>query len=696
MRVSNYMTPEVIVLRPDNTIYDASCLFVEKKIDGAPVVDEEGRIVGLITKTHLLRSITQHIPSSTLLTEIMTKKVNTILHDDDIRKIDIMYNGRYPVMENDQLIGFITKSDIMVALYQIIDEITGQMEAVIQSTYNPIISVNRQGAIVIWNQAVEEATGLKKRDVIGQFINDIIPENGLLKIVATGEMELGVRLPIGDNVMITNRAPVFKNGEITGAVAVLYDISELERISKELEYVKIMNREMDAIIDSSFDGLYITDGQGVTMRVNKAIERVTGLGAEELINKSMDELVDNGVFSSSGTIMALKEKKAVTTSISTITGKQLLVSSNPVFDGKGQVFCVVTNVRDISELNQLKKKVEELEGLKNHFQLQLNQLKTKLSGQLIYASQAMENVICKSMKVAEVDSTVLIKGESGVGKELIAEVIHSNSKRKKGPFIKINCAAIPENLLESELFGYEAGAFTGARNDGKPGFFELANLGTILLDEIGDLPIHLQVKLLRVLQEREIIRVGGTKPIPVDVRIIAMTNRNLEKMVKNSEFRKDLYYRINVIPIYVPALRERKTDIPFLIQHFIRKYNERYELNKSMELSAIDILTEYNWPGNIRELENLIEQLIVITNEEFISISDIPSTFIKAELIEEDRGYILVKGIVPLQTGVEIVEELLIRKAMESTSTCYKVAKILKVNPSTISRKARKYGIKIN
>lgn len=695
MRVSQFMTSEVIVLRPETTVYEATSLFLDKKIDGAPVISDDGQLIGLVTKTHLLRTITKNLPNSTPIKEIMTNQVITASPEDDIRKIDIMYNGRYPVMKDDQLVGFITKSNIMLALYQIIDEISGQMETVIQSTYNPIIAIDRHGIIGIWNQAAEKVTGLKHKDVIGKFINEIIPESELLKVVETGTMELGVHLRIRNTSLITNRAPVIKNGAITGAVAVLYDVSELERISRELEYVKIMNREMDAIIDSSFDGLYITDGQGVTVRINKAIKRITDLGEKELLYKSMYELVNNGILSRSASIMVLKEKKPITTTLTTVTGKQLLVSATPVYDEEGNIFRVVTNVRDISELNQLKQRLEQLEGLKNHFEFQMKQLQAKLSGKLIYANQPMEKLIYQAMKIAEVDSTVLIWGESGVGKELIAEIIHTNSQRQKGPFVKLNCAAIPENLLESELFGYESGAFTGARREGKPGLFEVANSGTLLLDEIGDLPLHLQVKLLRVLQEREIIRVGGIRSIPVDVRIIAMTNRNLEEMVNHGQFREDLFYRLNVVPIHVPPLRDRKNDIPLLIRYFIQQFNQRYTLDKSMDGSVIDLLTQYDWPGNIRQLENLIERLVVTSSKDLINSQDIPPVFFRPENLEGDSSIIL-KEILPLKDAVETLEQLLIRKAMEKAPSCHQVAKILEVNPSTISRKARKYGIKIS
>ena len=372
------------------------------------------------------------------------------------------------------------------------------------------------------------------------------------------------------------------------------------------------------------------------------------------------------------------------------------VSATPVFDENGEIFRVVTSVRDISELNMLKQKVEQLEGLNKHFEFQMNEMKIRLSENLVLKNQEMEKIVYQAMKIAEVDSTVLISGESGVGKEVIGNIIQRNSIRSKGPFVKLNCAALPENLLESELFGYEPGAFTGARKEGKLGLFEVAHEGTLLLDEIGDIPLHLQVKLLRVLQQREIIRVGGTRLIPIDVRIIAITNRILDEMVAKGEFREDLYYRLNVVPIHVPALRERREDIPLLVRHFLDKFNQRYNLKKTISPGAIELLMAYSWPGNIRQLENMIERLVVTSNTEGIDVQNLPPYFLSTSPEESGNGHqpVSVNSIIPLKQAVEILERQLLEKTFAVTSSCYKAAQLLEVDASTISRKANRYSIK--
>ena len=417
---------------------------------------------------------------------------------------------------------------------------------------------------------------------------------------------------------------------------------------------------------------------------------------EAFLYKSMQELVDDGILSRSATLISMDTKAPATTTLTTITGRTLLVSATPIFDDNGNIYRVITNVRDVSELNMLKQKLEQMEGLKKHFEFQVRQIKVKESKELVFKNKEMERIVYQAIKVAEVDSTVLLSGESGVGKEVIAEIIKKNSSRKDGPFVKVNCAAIPENLIESELFGYDAGAFTGARKEGKPGLFEVANSGTLLLDEVGDIPIYLQVKLLRALQEREIIRVGGTEPIKIDVRIIAITNKDLATMVDNGDFREDLYYRLNVVPIVVPPLRERREEIPLLVKHFVDSFNRRYNLSKSVDPSLIETLMKYDWPGNIRQLENFVERLVVTSSCEILTPQHLPKYFLST-------GYgsgrsaeqpVSVNKIIPLKDAVENVERQLIEKTFNLVNSCGKAASILQVDASTISRKASKYGIK--
>ncbi len=291
--------------------------------------------------------------------------------------------------------------------------------------------------------------------------------------------------------------------------------------------------------------------------------------------------------------------------------------------------------------------------------------------------------------IARTDATILINGETGCGKEIVAREIHNKSDRKNSPYIKVNCAAIPDSLIESELFGYAKGAFTGAQNKEKLGMFEMANNGTILLDEISEMPIHLQSKLLRVLQEKEIMRVGGAKSIKLDVRVIASTNQDLSQLIQQNKFREDLYYRLNVVPVKIPPLRERIDDIPILAHEFLAKFNIKYSKDKIFDNMAIQALENYDWPGNVRELENTIERLLIIDNDKYITHNKIISIIGKNKINENPVNY-----TVPLREVIENLEKEMIENALIKHGSTYKAAKALGLTQPTIFRKAKAFGIK--
>ena len=339
------------------------------------------------------------------------------------------------------------------------------------------------------------------------------------------------------------------------------------------EIMKMLN----AIIDSSYDGLWICDHNGIVMRINRASERINEIDRRQVLGKKMEDLIKEGLIDRSVTLEVLKRRTTVTLIQQIKNGKQILITGSPIFNEQGKISMVVANERDITELNRLRYELEESRSLTSKYLSEINQLYSQdsLLSEINVRSKVMHKVFNTALKVAQVDSTVLIQGETGVGKGFFAKLIHRASKRKEGPFIRVDCGAIPESLLESELFGYEEGAFTGARLKGKPGYFEMACKGTLFIDEVGELPLSVQVKLLRFLEDTEVIRVGGTTAQKMDVRIIAATHRNLEEMVKAGKFRKDLFFRINIIPLQIPPLRERPEDIPPLINFFLDLFNKK-------------------------------------------------------------------------------------------------------------------------
>lgn len=446
---------------------------------------------------------------------------------------------------------------------------------------------------------------------------------------------------------------------------------------------------IDNVIESSYDGIYITDGAANTLRVNKAYERISGLKSTEIVGRNMVDLVKEGYISESATLLVLQNKKVTTIRQNFKTGKKALVTSTPIFDQDGAITMVVTNVRDITELSELKEELEEKERLANKYYLEIQQIRSQLlsSEDIVAEDMKMLHIMQLAKKVAVTDSTVIIFGETGVGKEEIAKLIYKNSLRKDKQFISINCGEMPENLIELEMFGYEKGSFTGARTEGKVGLFEVADGGTVFLDEIGELSMHVQTKLLRVLQEHEIKKIGGVKPIKVDVRVIAATNKNLEEMVRQGIFRKDLYYRLNVIPITIPPLRERQQDILPLLRHFLKEINNKYSLQKSFSAEALKILCDYEWPGNVRELKNIVERTAVMSGGDIIVREDLPKQLQNSR----DELAFSAEEIIPLKDAVNLVEAQLLEKAYKKYGNVRASAKALQIDAATFVRKRKKH-----
>lgn len=506
------------------------------------------------------------------------------------------------------------------------------------------------------------------------------------------------------------------------------NMNEIGYKSDEQDLFKKREADALAIADSISDGIYITDKNGVVTAINKAFTEITGIKAADIVGKNMQQVWNNVVLNSdpafieikpedkanafdmfnngkkktlktrkpcSIALLVLKEKKSISV-LTTIDrmNKRVLITGTPFLDEDKNVVQVLTIIKDLTELFVLREKLEEVEKEKAKYLSEIKNLKKDIKERQLYKdliskSSSMDRVIKLIENVSKTDATILITGETGVGKEVVARTIFKNSKRANGPYIRVNCAAIPENLLESELFGYEKGSFTGASQNGKLGLFEMANNGTILLDEIGEIPVKLQPKLLRVLQEREIKRIGGTSNIKIDVRVIAATNLNLEDEVKKGNFREDLYYRLNVIPIELPPLRERKEDISLLVYNFLGKFNKAYGKTKDFDITALEILENYSWPGNVRELENSIERLVVIGDEHLITRNTILSVLGQDKFYEASTE--TIDGT--LKEAVDKFERNILEKTLKSCGSTYKAAKILGITQSTVVRKAKALGI---
>ena len=445
------------------------------------------------------------------------------------------------------------------------------------------------------------------------------------------------------------------------------------------------------LLESSYDGIWITDHVGKILFANSANAKLLGVPRSELENKTTQELQDEGVFQTSAILEALQTRQQVSRVCNNPrTCLTVLATATPVFNEAGDIQYIFNNVRDITALNEMRESLQDKDEIIRQQNSQLETMKLRLGvGTIVANSKAFTQVVELARRAATFDgATVLILGESGTGKEVISELIVNTSPRKDKPYLQINCGAIPENLIESELFGYEKGAFTGADAKGRKGLFEAANGGTVFLDEIGDLPLHMQVKLLRVLQQKRIVRVGGTETVNLDVRIIAATNKDLKQMVNEGRFREDLYYRLNVVPIEIPPLRDRKEDILPLVNHFLTVANRKYHTNKSIYSDTIDVLESYSWPGNVRELENLMENLVITTPGDIIRRENLSE---RLKFSTEDHGFTEDTEVITLKETVERAEYMAIQKAIRQCGSIRKAAVALGVDPSTIVRKQQNY-----
>ncbi len=551
-----------------------------------------------------------------------------------------------------------------------------------------VILTDLEGKVIFCDYAFEKTISASYSEIIEKKIIDIISKyaNNCSLNFKRKEKYIYGWMEIKEERLFICRIIFNIDKLIDGFIYFVYDILNKNICYKEMEVYKGMIEEMVAAVESSYDGLFLTDGDGNILRVNRSWEKITGVSARDVIGRNVFDLENKGYFSRSVSKIALVQKKSFTLQKKWFTGKEVLVTANPILDQNNNIKMIVCNVRDLGDIRRLSAQIRKSGKTYRYYQKKVNNLNRRVfeNFHIVAESKEMIGVLELSDRVKSVEAPILITGETGVGKEVIASYIHRASPRSdSGPFVKINCGAIPENLLESELFGYEPGAFTGASEKGKIGIFESTEGGTILLDEIGDLPFHLQVKLLRVIQDSQITRIGGRTPIKVDVRIISATNRDLEKMLINNTFRQDLYFRLNVIPIHIPALRHRQDDILHLTDLFFYKANLKYKKDVSLSRDALEYLLKYEWPGNVRELVNLIERLVIITTSSTVTPEDLPYH------IREMTTISLSKKKFSFKEKVRAFEINLINQSIEKHGSVGKAAEHLGLDTTTIYRKLK-------
>ena len=574
---------------------------------------------------------------------------------------------------------------------------------VIDSMANGVIAIDREGTIFVFNDAAARLLGVEKGKALGKSLLSIVPNSGLVNVLRTGEAETGRPQPVGARTVIANRAPMFRDGELIGAVSVFQDVTEMEKMSRELDSTRALVRTLEEVLAGAGEWMVVVDANGIVTMISEEYAEFNGTTVADAVGKHATEVIENTrmhVVAKTG-VAEIGERQ-------TIHGRSLIVNRIPLKDGDRVIGAYGRVVfKTVEQLRELASKMNLLESKVKYYEEELTHLRGAryTFASIVGAGAAITAAKEEAERASRTDSTVLLRGETGTGKELFAHAIHAAGPRRAGPFIKLNCAAVPAELLESELFGYEEGAFTGARRGGKPGKFELAAGGTLFLDEIGDMPLPMQAKLLRVLQEKEVDRLGGTGSRRLDLRLIAATGRNLEEMVGQGTFRADLYYRVNVIPIRIPPLREHPEDLGAIAEAFLARLSaDTGEPKRRLSAELLEILRAYPWPGNVRELQNGLERAVAMSPREVLRPEHFPAHLLRfahgarkeatpgaAEADGEERSAKAPGSLASVKAEAERSAILSALAAVGGNRT--RAAELLRIHRVKLHEKIKRYGI---
>lgn len=572
-------------------------------------------------------------------------------------------------------------------------------EDIFEFTNTSIVVINPKGCISHINRNAQVLLNLDAEVHLGQELAGVLSflKGPLTDFLSTKKQIGGYQVQGPQAQLVLDMIPLFKQEVFAGALCIFQKLESFEESAQKTDSFKTINRQLKTIIDSSSDGIWVCDGKGEVISLNKASEALNGIKHDNVIGRNIQNLLDRKIFDQSVTtqVMESGSRETVMQYIEK-TKKFLLSTGTPAFDENGDIALIVVNERDITELNTLRKEFEQSQKIREKYKEELSELALlELQNNTIIAeSSGMRNILQMSLKLAHIGaSNILILGESGTGKSMLSKLIHKNSSRRTNPFVEINCAALPESLLEVELFGYEKGAFTGANSKGKVGLFEMAHGGTLFLDEIGDMPLLLQAKLLKYLDNHEIRRVGGTDLFHVECSVIAATNQDLQELVKQKLFREDLYYRLNSFILKIPPLRERTSDISGLIRFYLEKLNTKYSCNKKINSQTMQYLLQYSFPGNVRELKSIVENVVVM--DERSNVDD----FVRGSLGGSELAYsdLLLSGNdshdFNLSNALKKVEKALLIRTKKEFNTTREMAKKLGISQPSVVRKLKQHSI---
>ncbi len=707
MRLEDMMTRNFATLRPDDSLEIAIQRLRNSRRDGLPVLENDGSLMGIFTKTNLYDALLKNSdlaqPVDYFYNRNVVKIAKDLSYDEVIDAVHRIPVGTGVVVDKSGMaVGLFTKVELITSLFKEERMLGTRLKAMYQAMHNALISINVDSRINFINRSAEQLFDIEYRQVENCLLDEVLPGLEMDSVLGQGLVEIGVNYSTGQVATMVNKTPLIDDSRVVGAIAIFQDITDLESIAQEMETVKRLNQTLRAVLDIGYDALVVVNEDGLIVLVNRVFLDFIRLKEEAVISQPIIDILENSrlhIVARTG-IPELND-------IQFVGGKPYVVSNMPIVR-EGHIIGAVGKIsfRRVEELRDLAQKLETMDNRLTHFQEELKKARFRERPfrfeDIITINQAMQDIIQEAMQAAQGLSTVLISGESGVGKELVAQAIHQASPRSDAPFVKVNCAAIPENLLESEFFGYEQGAFTGAQPGGKQGLLDLANGGTLFLDEIGDMPLSLQGKLLRVLQDQTFERVGGTETIRVDIRFVAVTNKNLEQKVREGTFRQDLYFRLNVIPVHLPPLRERLEDILPLVHAFLRKYNAIFGMQVSdIAPGALAAFRSYTWPGNVRELENVVERAMNFTNENIIKVEHLPPHL---RSIRSDQGFQAnrketedkdVEHTVPAYRWKrdELERETILKALHHTGGNKSEAARYLGISRSWLHEKIKRYGL---
>jgi len=697
MLLKDMMTRAFEILSPDDDLKKVAGLFRSSRLEILPVIEGDGNLIGIMTKANLFDAVAQGMRPETSIKELITTDVMTLKEDVPYEEVKEVVRTSHAgnaivVDETGSVSGIFHKAVWIRAMLGEETRLNAQLNAILQTMHNGLIAVDRECIITRINKAAETILQVDALDAVGISFGEIMPGLSLKDVLTQGKPCIGTRHTVKELSLLCNITPITREETITGAIVVFQDLTDLVRIIEELESVTRLYRTMQSVMDFAYDGIVVVDEAGCITMINKAAQRFLCNTQNRIIGMPVQEVIEN-----------TRLHKVVKTGVPEINQLQFIkgipyvVSSQPIIR-RGQVVGAVGKIlfRNLEELKALARRLAGLERELSELSAMSTPTEPKDSGfdQIVTADPAFRQVIEEAEIVSRGTSNILITGESGTGKELIAQAIHKTSSNPNGPLVKVNCAAIPASLMESEFFGYVPGAFTGAQRSGKKGKLAMADGGTLFLDEIGDLPLSLQSKLLRVIQDKIFEPVGSNKPCKVNVRFIAATNQTLEDMVADGRFRSDLYYRLNVIHLHIPPLRERRQDINLLVQFFLERYNRIFSTDiRDISRETREIFLYHDWPGNVRELENVIERAVNFSRGKFVEKQDLPRYLRDASPGMPQRKITPAKNTLLKPSREDHERDVIIEALKRSGGNRSQAARILGISRSWLYEKMTKMGL---